>query len=356
MSCFTKWGDEPAVGEKPRQMKGSILERLQEEAGFPISAIVSVTERCPLFCPHCYVTGEDRSRELTVEQLADLMDQLRELGVLKLIITGGEPAIRADLEEIVGEAWRRRFLISLKTSAASLTLERLRRMRKSGLSTVHVSLYHDDPALHDRFVGREGAYENALECMDFFASLGGLVTVGMVLMGWNAEAVGPLHELCDRRGWSFMADPKVSHAHDGAARPVKMRAEEDVIVQALERVRAPAEPSPKLWGDSLCKVGKSLVYFTSAGDVWLCPAIPVSIGTILEAPIKEIWEESKLRQTLLDTTWGGSARCMGCEHLEFCSRCPGESLLEHGDFNEPSTIDCLVARARARAASEDERR
>jgi radical SAM protein with 4Fe4S-binding SPASM domain len=333
-------------------LRGSIIEKVQVGAEFPVSAVFSVTERCPLSCAHCYIANADLRNEMNISEIASALDQLADAGTFRLSITGGEPLLRHDLCQIVEQAWKRRFLISLKTSASILSLQTLETMRDNGLAALNVSLYHVDPVAHDRFVGRDGAWKNTVTCLERFASLGGIVTVGMVLMEWNAKAVGSLERLCSTNGWSFVADPKVTHRQDGDCAPAALRAREETLTEAWQNMKEIVQPRPThLADETLCKVGRDLVYFTSSGEIWLCPALPVSIGNIRHGNFKTIWAESRLRESLTRLTWGASPECLTCASEPFCSRCPGESLLEHGDYRIAATVDCLVARARALAWS-----
>ena len=72
----------------------------------PLAMLAELTHRCPLACPYCSnpleLTG--RERELTAEQWADVFRQAAGLGVLQLHLSGGEPASRPDLVQIVAAA------------------------------------------------------------------------------------------------------------------------------------------------------------------------------------------------------------------------------------------------------------
>jgi radical SAM protein with 4Fe4S-binding SPASM domain len=79
-----------------------------------------------------------------------------------------------------------------------------------------------------------------------------------------------------------------------------------------------------------------------------------SMGNVRETSLKEIWSTSVFRQEVLALKWGDSKKCMTCEFIRFCERCPGEAYLEHGDLARPSAGDCVVARACADIWSQKE--
>ncbi len=184
---------------------GSFWERLQDESDFPLIAMLCVTERCPMKCAHCYQTERTGREELDLGGIEDLLDQLAALGVFRFSITGGEPALRDDLHQIVEAAWKRKFLVSLKTTAALLNKQDIERLRENGLSSLAASLYHIEPSEHDEFVGREGAWRHAMSALETFSDLGGISTVSTVIMDWNTGAIAPLIDMCEPRGWELVA-------------------------------------------------------------------------------------------------------------------------------------------------------
>jgi radical SAM protein with 4Fe4S-binding SPASM domain len=327
----------------------SFWEKLQQTSDFPLSAMLCVTERCPMTCGHCYQLrrpGQEAPDELSLAEIKQLLDQLAELGVLRLAITGGEPAMRSDLLEIVAAAWKRKFLISLKTSGSFFTRDEIERLRENGLSMLSVSLYHDDAQQHDEFVGVDGAFERTIRSMEAFRELGGIVALSTVIMRWNTEAIAPLKRMCHEHGWSFVTDSKVLLADDGGSDAERFKATGEAQIEAMKhlpnsRQRRPA-PDPD---GPLCLAGVSSIYIKPDGEVWTCPAMPLSLGSIRETALATIWSQSPELEKIRNLKWGDSKACMTCADNRFCQRCPGEALKEHGDPRSVATVDCAVARA-----------
>ena len=72
----------------------------------PIAMLAELTHRCPLSCPYCSnpVALAQKDRELSTELWSDVFKQASDLGVLQLHLSGGEPASRPDLVELVRAA------------------------------------------------------------------------------------------------------------------------------------------------------------------------------------------------------------------------------------------------------------
>ena len=72
---------------------------------YPLSATLELTNRCNFNCVHCYINqpANDqvaKQRELTTDQVKKIIDDMAEVGVLFLTLTGGEPLLRPDFAEI----------------------------------------------------------------------------------------------------------------------------------------------------------------------------------------------------------------------------------------------------------------
>jgi pyrroloquinoline quinone biosynthesis protein E len=117
----------------------------------PLWLLAELTYRCPLHCPFCYNPvdyAHDRT-ELSTEQWFDVMHQARRLGAAQLGFSGGEPLLRDDLEDLVGEGRRLGFYTNLITSGIGLTEARLARMKELGLDHIQLSFQDSTRAMND---------------------------------------------------------------------------------------------------------------------------------------------------------------------------------------------------------------
>ncbi|MEL7132995.1 MAG: radical SAM protein, partial [Pseudomonadota bacterium] len=108
----------------------------------PMAMLAELTHRCPLACPYCSNPTDllARDAELSTESWADVFRQAADLGVLQLHLSGGEPASRRDLEELVIAARDAGLYTNLITSGIGLTEKRLRALDDAGLDHVQLSL------------------------------------------------------------------------------------------------------------------------------------------------------------------------------------------------------------------------
>jgi len=135
----------------PKTGSGLSLDGL----GLPLWLVLELTYKCPLKCPWCNNPVDfDRYRnELTTEEWKAVLREGRRLGSLQLGFSGGEPALRKDLEELVGEADRLGYYTNLITSGVGIDAERIRDLKKAGLKQVQLSLQACDSELNETMVG-----------------------------------------------------------------------------------------------------------------------------------------------------------------------------------------------------------
>jgi pyrroloquinoline quinone biosynthesis protein E len=72
----------------------------------PIGLLAELTYRCPLHCPYCSNPLELAAYrdELTLAEWTRVLSDARQLGVMQLHISGGEPLLRRDLVSIIAQA------------------------------------------------------------------------------------------------------------------------------------------------------------------------------------------------------------------------------------------------------------
>ena len=123
----------------------------------PYTLVAELSYRCPLHCPYCSnpvaIRGERYRAELETEHWTRVFREARALGVLQLALTGGEPMVRRDLDELVAAGRAAGLYSTLVTAGTHLTRERAARLKEAGLDHVQVSIQSPDPEENDRIAG-----------------------------------------------------------------------------------------------------------------------------------------------------------------------------------------------------------
>ena len=114
---------------------------IQSGIQLPTGLLAELTYRCPLQCPYCYNPLEltKADKDLDTAAWLDVFEQAADLGVLHVHLSGGEPTLRPDLEELVACLARRGVYTNLITAAVNISKERLQGLKDVGLNHVQIS-------------------------------------------------------------------------------------------------------------------------------------------------------------------------------------------------------------------------
>lgn len=278
-----------------RFIDAHILER----SGGPSHAQLAVTNACPQRCGYCY-NRDRRGAPLDKATLLKTVSGLKDLGVVWLGLTGGEPLLNPDLLEIT-EAAARDCAVKLFTTGCGLTPDLASALKKAGVFSVSVSLDHWTEAIHDKVRDYPGAFRTALAAIEMFKAAGLHVGVSAVLSaemirgGETAGYLDFLESMGLQEAWLSETKP---------SGPALWR--EEAVITAGERTalaalqdrrnRRPGMTvnylghfeSPGHFG---CNAGRKMIYVDPFGDVSPCVFAPMAFGNVRERPLPEIWAD-----------------------------------------------------------------
>lgn len=129
----------------------------------PIVAELFLTENCNLRCISCACWRRRTEDELTYEEWISIIEQLDQLGFVKMNFTGGEPLLRSDAIDIIRHASSTsRAQLHLNTNALLLELDKIHQLLDAGVRSFNVSIDGATARMHDHIRGREGAFNRSL--------------------------------------------------------------------------------------------------------------------------------------------------------------------------------------------------
>jgi MoaA/NifB/PqqE/SkfB family radical SAM enzyme/protein-L-isoaspartate O-methyltransferase len=158
----------------PSNAFGNLLEHFNQIGTISqrrlYSVTLGITNRCNYRCWHCYNTGRSQT-DISFENLKKTISELKRLNVVSVTLTGGEPLVREDLEDIARLFDDKTFL-SLNTTGSGLTPERAKNIKDSGVFAVGISLDSVSEEEHDKLRGKKGAFNIALKALENTAKSG----------------------------------------------------------------------------------------------------------------------------------------------------------------------------------------
>ena len=337
-------------------MRGHTASWRASQTPIPHVVAWNLTRRCNLACAHCYIAAggwHTDADELPTGECLRILDEILAVNQgLLLILSGGEPLLREDLEIIAAHASGGGATVVVGTNGTGLTEGRIASLMEAGVSGVAVSVDSLNPRYHDRFRHGVGALHETLAAVDRLreARLDFIVQTSLTS--------GNRHEVADLAAWaadmgavSFNLYFLVETGRGEGMRGLSPDENEAVLAELIELeqlyrgrmlVRSKCQPqimrhayesapeSPLLNYATRCPCGVQYCRITPEGKVTPCPYMTAVAGDLREHSFGEIWDGSALFGLLRRGQLGG--KCGRCEYRDVCGGCRARAYARDGDF------------------------
>ncbi len=302
--------------------------------GPPLWLLAELTYRCPLHCVFCFNPLDFAAHpdELGTDDWLRVLREGRELGAVQLGLSGGEPLLRDDLEDIVAEGRRLGFYSNLLTSGVGLTRERARALRAAGLDHVQLSFQDSTREMND-FLSHTKTFELKNRVARIIKDEGWPMVMNVVLHRLNIDHVDRIIGMAHEFGAEYLELANTQYyawAHLNRAHLLptheQLRRAEDCAERWRERVGermrilfvAPdyhegvAKKCVNGWGSTLLVVAPDGVALPCHTARMLPGA---SFPSVRDASLRDIWFDSEGFQRYRGTGWMKEP-CASCEHKE----------------------------------------
>jgi pyrroloquinoline quinone biosynthesis protein E len=199
----------------------------------PLWLLAELTYRCPLHCAFCYnpLNYANQRAELSTAQWFDVMRQARKLGAAQLGFSGGEPLLRDDLEELVGEGRRLGFYTNLITSGVGLTEPRLARMKELGLDHIQLSFQDSTREMND-FLSSTRTFDLKSRVARLIRQYDYPMVLNVVLHRFNLDHVGKIIEMALAMGVEYLELANTQYYGWGLANRAQLMPTREQVVRA----------------------------------------------------------------------------------------------------------------------------
>jgi radical SAM protein with 4Fe4S-binding SPASM domain len=341
---------------------------------------VELTERCNNDCIHCCINlpADDamaQQREMTTGQVREILKQASDLGCLQVRLTGGEPLLRSDFEDLYLVARRLGMKVLLFTNARLIT-PRLADLfvRIPPLVPIEVTVYGMHQGSYEAVTRTLGSFAQFWQGMNLLLDRGVPVLVKSALLPQNQHEMNAfeawantIQPMTERPGYSLLFDLRNRRDDAGKNRLIKsVRPSPREGLAALTRDdttfrKKTAEFASKCMGppgDQLFRCGASegrSACVDSYGRAQPCMGIRAPELTVpllaqgaegafrMQDALARFVRLRELRATNPDYL----AKCAPCILRGLCEQCPAKSWAEHGTLDTPVEDLCELAHAEA---------
>ena len=163
----------------------------------PVGLLAELTHRCPLSCPYCSnpLELENRNSELETAVWLRVLQEASALGILHVHLSGGEPALRRDIAELVAQCARLGLYRNLITSGVGRAGAVIADLAAAGLDHVQLSIQGAGRRAADVIAGLDGAHAAKVAFAEKVSALGLPLTVNLVVHRGNVRDIGAVADL-----------------------------------------------------------------------------------------------------------------------------------------------------------------
>ncbi|MDY6866227.1 MAG: radical SAM protein [Halobacteriota archaeon] len=332
----------------------------------------NITRACNLRCKHCYIDAkEPHPDEMSLEEGKAFIDDLADMGIPMLILTGGEPLMGKHFFDFAFYAKDKGVRVVISTNGTMITKEKAKKLKEANILYVGVSVDAASAEIHDEFRGIPGSWDRSIQGVKNAMEAGLKTGLRITINKSNWQEVPALLDLAVELGvprfclyhlvptgrgesissWDITKEQRLQvlkHLYDKA---LELRDKEIEIlttdspmdgVYILERLK---KEDPERFDDVRellkisggCSIGNKVANVDFLGNVMPCHFAPQKlVGNIREKSFKEIWNEDpcELLVQLRDKNDLLKGKCGICEYKDVCGGCRQKAYYFNGDFLE----------------------
>jgi MoaA/NifB/PqqE/SkfB family radical SAM enzyme len=266
----------------------------------PLLAHIIPIRRCNLACEYCN-EYDDFSKPVPTEEMYRRVDKLAELGTSVITISGGEPLLHPELDDIIRRIRKNSMVAGLITNGYLLVPERIERLNRAGLEWLQISIDNvtPDEVSKKSLKVLDKKLENLAEYADFHVNINSVVGGG-VRNPQDAMTIG-------KRALELGFSSTIGIIHDGDGQLQPLKDEEKRIYHEMKAMEKRSFTRINAFQDNIalgrpnqwrCRAGARYLYICEDGLVHYCsqqrgyPAIPLEKYTVADIRREYLTEKS----------------------------------------------------------------
>lgn len=349
-------------------MLSKYLHARGRKLGLPIAGTFELTARCNFHCKMCYVhlTEEEqrrRGRELTADEWLAIAEKAKQAGTVFLLLTGGEPTLRADFPEIYRALKKMGFMISVNSNGYLLQDSILELFAEEVPTRVNISLYGIGNETYRRMCGVPG-YDRIIKNIKNLRAAGVDVKINMSLTPDNMDDMEAVLQEAKALGAHTQASPymfpPIRREKSMVGQNHRMSAEQAGQFQARYNLLSMTEEqfcrlaSQMQQGISqagsceicegtpgkgmLCRAGSTSFWLTWDGKMMPCGQMPEPAFDVLTMGFDAAWQATRDSAAAIRLPQA----CSDCGLNFLCHACAAMCICETGQFDQKPEYLCKL--------------
>ncbi|HJC90137.1 MAG TPA: radical SAM protein [Candidatus Mediterraneibacter excrementigallinarum] len=342
----------------------------------PANGSIELLPLCNMNCDMCYVRlsreeMERQGRLRTADEWLEIGRQMKEAGVLFLLLTGGEPFLYPDFRRLYLGLKEMGMIITINTNGTLIDEDLAEFFGKYKPRRVNITLYGADEETYKNLCHYPGGYEKTLRGIRLLREQSVDVKVSSSLSRSNKSDLDKLLDVGEELGFPVWVDTYMMPATRERGLPynlqVRLNPEEaartgvhamkralgselfpQYVQQSVERADYP-EPAEDKPGHISCMAGRCSFTINWQGEMRPCVILSEPAISVFEAGFEAAWKYivKETGKILLN------AKCSTCHLRHLCRTCAASALLETGSYDGVPDYMCRFAEEALRLLREE---
>jgi radical SAM protein with 4Fe4S-binding SPASM domain len=288
----------------------------------------------------------DLKKEMTTDQIKGILDEFAEQGVLWLLLTGGEPLVRPDFEEIYIYAKKKGFFVIVFSNGTLIDERIIELFKKYQPFLVEITMHSMNEEVFEQITQIKGSFKKTMRGIKLLHDSDIKFKLKTVAMRQNKNDIQGVKEYCDSLGVKHTFDPHIQPKVTQEADPLGARLSAEEIVELDSSTENLVRAWKGLYERTiqnppnvvfLCGAGARTFYVNAEGKMSPCTMTRYHSYDLLNGTFDEAWHDFIPKVVCREPS--SDYKCGKCRLMSICGRCPGWSYLEAKD--EEASIDFL---------------
>ena len=350
----------------------SFLTQKASKLRIPISGAFELTPLCNMNCKMCYVklTNDQASkigRHRTVQEWIDLAVKAKEMGMLYLLLTGGEPFLYKGFKELYIKLYEMGFIISINSNGTLINDEIIEWLKDYPPQRINITLYGGNNETYNKLCNNPKGFEQVNKAINLLKEVGINVKLNCTLTPYNSKDLELIYQFAKdkdlvlqvatylfppiRKDDSKIGQNERYNSEKAAELYVKndlLMYEKDIFIERAQKLKdglikincSDLNSECELThGDKMmCRAGKSLFWITWDGRMAPCGMMNFPVRYPFKDGFNKAWNQivQDVENIYLPK------ECSSCKIRKMCANCAAMTVTETGEYDKKPEYICKM--------------
>lgn len=354
----------------------AITEFLHKKAAvmrIPLSGTFELTPVCNMDCKMCYIRMSKQQQQSiaplrTAQEWIELAREAKEMGLLFLLLTGGEPFLHPEFKTIFQQLHEMGFVLMLNTNGTLIDEKTVQWLKQTPPNRINITLYGASDETYARLCGNPHGFTQATKALRMLRDAGISVRINCSLTPHNAEDAEAIYQFAKDEGFLVQGSaymfPPLRRDESQVGRNDRFSPEEaayhsakiisllngdqyflDLLEKGLPPIPAETEDCPDVASEGegiRCRAGKCSFWITWKGEFMACGMLPEpNAPNAFEVGFAKGWQYAKDFVDAIRLP----AKCAECNARDNCKACAAMVYTESGNFHTVPEYRCNMTKA-----------